>query len=78
MISLHIMTPGFIRDEEADAVFLPGDSCPFEVLEGHAPIISALSAGTVRWRKGAAENCLEVKGGVVRLQNDVMELCVQI
>ena len=72
------MTESFTREEEADAVFLPGGYCPFEVLPGHAPMISALSAGELRWRRGAVEEALAVKGGVVRIKSDEMDVCVQI
>ena len=46
---LEIITPEQeIFKGEADAVQLPGLDGSFQVLNGHAPIISGLSAGTVK------------------------------
>ena len=49
-MTVNVYTPEYTRSFEAAAVFLPGSAAPFEVLPGHAPIISTLEAGTVRWR----------------------------
>ena len=50
MITLRILTPSWNEEHRASAVFLPGTRGAFEVLPGHAPIISTLSAGEIRWR----------------------------
>ena len=79
MIKAQILSPESSRTVEAQAVFLPGSLCPFEVLPGHAPIISSLDAGAVRWRTPeGGEESLEIKGGVVRLEKDVMQICVEL
>ena len=78
-LKVHILTPEWSRDVEADAVFLPGSVCPFEVLPEHAPMISLLDAGCVRWREsGAAEESLDVKGGVVKIDRNEMKICVEV
>ena len=52
-LTIRILTPeGTLHEGAATAVFLPGSVSPFEVLPGHAPIISALSAGDIRVVKG--------------------------
>jgi F-type H+-transporting ATPase subunit epsilon len=46
---LEIITPEHhIFKGEADAIQLPGLDGSFQVLKGHAPIISGLSQGTVK------------------------------
>ena len=77
MIKLRIYTPENQSEHEADAVFLPGSYAPFEVLPGHAPIISTLSDGTVRWVSGGEESSVGIKSGVMRLDGDMMEICAE-
>ncbi len=76
-IKLRILTPGWSREVEADAVFLPGAVSPFEVLPGHAPMISALAAGEVRWRNNGGEECISVRGGVVRVGRNEIVICAE-
>lgn len=78
MIKLDILTPEWTRSVEADAVFIPGSLGPFEVLKNHAPIISTLVAGDIRWRNGEEVGSLTVKGGVMRLKNNEMQICAEI
>lgn len=77
-IKLQILTPEWNREEEADAVFLPGTVSPFEVLPGHAPIISTLDGGDVRWRTGGREETLKVKRGFVKVGHDTVSVCVEV
>ena len=77
-MTVNVYTPEFTRSFEAGAVFLPGSAAPFEVLPGHAPIISTLEAGTVRWRGAEGEGFLEIKSGAVRVENDTIEICAEV
>jgi F-type H+-transporting ATPase subunit epsilon len=48
-MQLEIITPEFkVFKGEVDAVQLPGLDGSFQVLKGHAPIISALKKGSVK------------------------------
>lgn len=78
MIKLDILTPEWTRSVEADAVFIPGALGEFEVLKDHAPIISALTEGEIKWRIGEKLDKLAVKGGVMRLKNNEMKVCAEI
>lgn len=80
MISVKILTPEWSRDFTADRVFLPGALGEFEVLRNHAPIISTLAAGEIRWGgAGSAElEKLAIKRGVVRLKDNKMDICVEV
>ena len=75
---VNVYTPESTRSFEASAVFLPGSVAPFEVLPGHAPLISTLEAGELRWRGADGEESLSVRGGVVRVEADHIEICVEV
>lgn len=77
MITVDILSPESSKRIEADAVFLPGTLGEFEVLRNHAPIISTLTAGMLKWRAGGKMETMEIKGGVVRLKDNYMQICVK-
>ena len=77
-IPLKILTPEWHKSLEVDAVFLPGSLGEFEVLPGHAPIISTLTAGKVKWRIAGSTETLDIKGGAARLQRGSLEVCAEI
>lgn len=77
-LTIRILTPeGTLYEGAANAVFLPGSVSPFEVLPGHAPIISALSAGDIRVVDGQKEQRFAVRGGVVKVRNNEIVACVE-
>lgn len=62
---------------EADMVTLPGALGSFTVLQNHAPLISVLTAGKVVYRAGdASEQEIEIKGGLVDVDNNVVAVCI--
>lgn len=61
---------------EASVVTLPGVNGKFTVLPRHAPLIAVLTQGQVRYVDGQQENYIEVKGGLVDVENDVVSVCV--
>ena len=76
-LTIRILTPeGTLHEGAATAVFLPGSVSPFEVLPGHAPIISARGAGEIRVVDGE-ERRFAIRGGVVRVRNNEIEACVE-
>ena len=79
-MTLHLLTPEWSRTAEVGQVFLPGSEAPFEVLKGHAAIISTLDEGKVRWclPDGSPGETVEIKGGIVRVKDDIIEICAQI
>ena len=79
MIKLKILTPHGSREMDVQAVFLPGTAGNFEVLPSHAPIISTLEEGDIRWRTSdGCEESLKVKGGVMRCRNNEMHVCAEL
>lgn len=62
---------------DAQGVVVPGEGGAFEILKGHAPIISTLSAGNI---KVITEEVLQISisGGFVEVANDEVSICVEI
>ena len=77
ILTIRILTPeGTLFEGTAQAVFLPGQVCPFEVLPDHAPIISALSAGDIRV-VAQEERRFPVRSGVVRVKDNIITVCAE-
>ncbi|MBO4264284.1 MAG: hypothetical protein J5871_06380 [Bacteroidales bacterium] len=74
---MQILTPEWQRELDADAVWLPGSAGAFEVLPGHAPIISTLDEGRLRWRAKGKEETLSIRCGAVRLHDGILQICVE-
>ena len=67
-----------LYDGKARLVQLPGTGGIFEILENHAPIISSLGKGTVRLVDNEEqEHTFEVRGGVVKCQQNDLLILVQ-
>ena len=76
MISVDILSPKVTRHLDVDCIFFPGVLGEFEVLRNHAPIISLLEEGRIKWRSGSKEDSMEVKGGVVMVKDNVIKVCI--
>ncbi len=77
-LAVRILTPeGAVFEGTAQAVFLPGVVSAFEVLPGHAPIISALQAGPIRI-VGEQEQRFEIRSGVVKVRDNEITACVEM
>lgn len=77
-MELQIITPNGSERHEATAVFLPGAAGAFEVLRGHAPLISTLVAGDIRWRgKDGVESTRSITSGAVMVENDIIKVCAE-
>lgn len=62
---------------KASAVTLPGLVGRFTVLKNHAPLISVLVKGIVRYVDEAQqEHIIEIKGGLADVDNNVVSVCV--
>lgn len=77
MLKVRVMTPEqSLFDGEAQAVFLPGGKGSFEVLPGHAAIVSSLSKGKIIIRDvGGDSHELDIREGVVRVIKDEVTVC---
>ena len=66
-----------LYDGPARLVQLPGTGGKFEILENHAPIISSLAKGTVRVVTDEGEQTFDIRGGVVKSQQNDLMILVQ-
>jgi F-type H+-transporting ATPase subunit epsilon len=72
-MQVEIITPDAeIFKGEAVLVQLPGIDGSFEILNNHAPLISALKEGKIKLKKTneGKEEFFDIKGGVIEVLNN--------
>ena len=79
MLQLKIVSPEKVEyDGVVESVLVPGTMGQFEILNDHAPIISTLQKGGVEYVNQEGKNSLNILGGFVEVQKNVVSLCVEI
>ena len=75
-MNIEIITPDTtIYEGEAELVQLPGIDGSFEILNNHAPLISALKQGKVKIKRDGTDEFFDIKGGVIEvLDNKILIL----
>ena len=74
MLTLKIVSPEKVEfTGEVESVKVPGTQGNFEILTGHAPIISTLQKGVVEYDGRQ----LEILGGFVAVQQNEVSVCVE-
>lgn len=77
-MKLILLSPQWNRTvEDVSAIFVPGSAGSFEVLRSHAPIVSSLEEGVIRWRTSGGEESLQTKGGVAWFSDNTMKICLK-
>ena len=77
-MKLDILTPEkHLYSGEATLVQLPGIEGSFEILSHHAPIISALGSGTVKFKTAQGEQKIKISGGFVECLNNKVIVCAE-
>ena len=75
---LRVLTPeATVFEGGVEAVYVPGSAGRFEILPAHAPIISSLSPGTLKWVSGGAESSLQVRSGALMLKDNLLTVCAE-
>jgi len=70
-ILLEIVTPERLAfSGEVDAVVVPGSEGELGVLPHHAPLVSTLGVGELRYRKGGEEESFAIAGGFLQVRPD--------
>ena len=74
------MSPEQVLEEcEVTFVKLPGKKGGFEVLPGHAPLLTSLEKGNVEYRTSDGEaRKISVKSGFVEVKNNKVSVCVEL
>ena len=77
-MTLEILTPDKkVYEGEASSVTLPGTLGQFEILNNHAPIISALGNGIVKFKTPQGEKKITISGGFVECLNNKVIVCAE-
>ena len=62
---------------EVETVILPGTDGEFQILNNHAPIISSLTTGTMRYSDKSNNKSLEITGGIVEVLNNKVSALIE-
>ncbi len=58
-------------------VTFPGTQGVFMVLPQHAPLLSSLEKGVIRYTTSQGEQSLEITGGFVEIKKNQVSVCVE-
>ncbi|MBQ3538409.1 MAG: ATP synthase F1 subunit epsilon [Bacteroidaceae bacterium] len=76
---LIIMTPEkIVFDGEVASATFPGEKGRFTVLRNHAPLISVLEAGMLRWTSNGSVYEQKIGGGFVEVADNVVTVCAEV
>ena len=79
MLKLKIVTPDRINyDGSVQSVLVPGSLGQFEILDNHAPIISSLVEGDVKYTHDGTTDSLHILGGFVSVKKNEVNVCVEV
>jgi F-type H+-transporting ATPase subunit epsilon len=80
MMKINILTPEKeLYKGEVDSVKVPGTKGQFEILKGHSPIVSSLSAGTIKIKTSEGEiKEFKISKGFVEVLKNEVSLLVQL
>ncbi|MEY2829834.1 MAG: hypothetical protein RIQ33_1692 [Bacteroidota bacterium] len=77
-MTLEILTPEKkFFSGEVESVLFPGTDGKFEILKGHAPLISSLKNGEIRIRQNSKDTTITINGGFVEILNDKINVMVE-
>lgn len=78
-IRLRIVSPeSEVINELVDCVFLPGIVGEFEVLRNHAPLITSLTEGRIRYRKDGSDGEIAIASGFVEVLSNNIDICAEL
>ena len=78
-IALHIISPeGTVLEAQAELVSLPGSAGPFTVLKDHAPMVTSLDKGRVRYVSAGKELFVDIKEGFAEVKDNVVTVCAEV
>ena len=70
-MQLDILTPGKkVFSGQVESSTLPGAEGQFQILNNHAPIISILAAGNLKYKTSEGEQVIQVTGGLVEVNDN--------
>ncbi len=76
MILKVISAEDILFTGEVSLVTLPGEKGRFTVLNNHASLVSTLVAGQIVYDTEDGRNVIDVDGGMVDVDNNVVSVCI--
>lgn len=77
-MKVRIITPEKVLFEgESESVTFPGINGSFDVLPHHAPLITALQKGIIRYLVNGKEYEQPIDSGFVKIKNDIVTVCAE-
>lgn len=77
-MKVRIITPEKVLFEgESESVTFPGINGSFDVLPHHAPLITALQKGIIRYLVNGKEYEQPIDSGFVKVENDMLTVCAE-
>jgi F-type H+-transporting ATPase subunit epsilon len=77
-IKLEVVTPkGSVVSDDVDIVTAPGFAGEFGVLANHAPFLSTIKVGTLRYKKDGNEVEIMISGGFCEVSNNKITFLVE-
>lgn len=77
-MKVRIITPEKVLFEgESESVTFPGINGSFNVLPHHAPLITALQKGIIRYLVNGKEYEQPIDSGFVKIENDIVTVCAE-
>ncbi len=77
-IKLEVVTPkGSVVSTDVDIITAPGFAGEFGVLANHAPFLSTMKVGTLRYKKEGSEEEMMISGGFCEVSNNKITFLVE-
>ena len=78
-LKLVVVTPERkVAEAETESVEVPGELGYLGILPGHAPLISLLKTGVLKYRDSRGEKTLAISGGFMEVSNDVVSVLADL
>lgn len=71
-----ISAEDILFEGEVSLVTLPGTMGSFTVLHNHASLISTLTPGVVVYEHDGVQTSVEIDGGIVDVDNNIVSVCI--
>ena len=77
-MNLEIVSPEkLIYSGNAELVSMPGFNGSFAILNRHAPIISVLKKGTMKYRINGNDKEVVINGGFIEVKKNIVSVCIE-
>ncbi len=78
-LHLKVLSPErTLVDGRVEIVTFPGEAGSFSVLKNHAPLVSVLARGDIRYRTEGEEHTIAIAGGFVEIKENEVSACVEL